>query len=270
MATSDQVCSCSGLSAGYGEEPVLRDVTLSVRRGEIVTILGGSGSGKSTLLRTLAGLLEPLAGSVRLLGQDPYALDRERRRDLNRRVGVLYQSDALFGSMSVFDNVALPLQELTNLPRSVIERLVRARLALVDVLSVERSFPDRISGGQSKRAALARATILDPWVLLCDEPTSALDPVAGAQVDRLLLRLRAALGMAIVAVTHDVESVRTIADRAVVVGDGRVRAIATVPELELSADPEIRAFFGRGRSRSPTFGEGTWQHEARHSSSASS
>lgn len=243
MASSELI-SCHDLSCGYAQQPVVSGVQLTVRAGQIMTILGGSGSGKSTLLKTLAGLIPPVAGAVRLLGQDPFALESSQLRQLHQRIGMLYQSDALLGSMTVLENVTLPLRELTDLPPAVIELAGRARLSLVDVLDIQDRSVSEISGGQSKRAALARATILDPAVLFCDEPTSALDPLAAAQVDAILLRLRDAFRMSIVAVTHDAASVRSISDLVVALGDGTVRAVGTVNEIER----EVPSFFERGRS----------------------
>lgn len=240
---SDELLCCRDLSCGYEGHVVVRGVDLSVRKGEIMTILGGSGSGKSTLLKTLAGLIPPLGGVVRLLGREPFALESAERRKLHQSIGMLYQSDALLGSMTVLENVTLPLRELTDLPKAVVELAGRARLALVDVLDIQGRSPGQISGGQSKRAALARATILDPTLLFCDEPTSALDPLAAAQVDAILLRLRDAFRMGIVAVTHDPASVRSISDLVVALGDGGVRAVGTVSEIER----EVPSFFGRGR-----------------------
>lgn len=242
MASSELI-SCHELSCGYDGDPVVSGVELTVRAGQIMTILGGSGSGKSTLLKTLAALIPPVAGSVRLLGQDPFALESHQLRQLHQRIGMLYQSDALLGSMTVLENVTLPLRELTDLPPSVIERAGRARLALVDVLDIQDRSVSEISGGQSKRAALARATILDPAVLFCDEPTSALDPLAAAQVDGILLRLRDAFRMSIVAVTHDPASVRSISDFVVALGEGTVRAVGSVDEIER----EVPSFFERRR-----------------------
>lgn len=266
---SREVVRCRDLVCGYGGNVTVRDVNLVVNAGEVVTVIGGSGSGKSTLLKTLIGLLPPLAGSVDLLGRDLRELDRSQRRTLGRRVGMLYQEDALFGSMSVLDNVCLPLSELTDLPPNAIELAARSRLALVDVLAIERSLPSQISGGQSKRAALARATILDPELLFCDEPTSGLDPVAAAQVDALLLRFRDVLGMAVIAVTHDVIGVQSIADRAIVLGAGGIVAQGTVAELEASERPQVKAFFQRARPERAARERSMepWQTDSRSSSS---
>lgn len=231
------------LNVGYDHAVTVRDVDLTVTAGQIVTILGGSGSGKSTLLKTLAGSLRPLGGEVRLLGHSLFDIDERELRALHRRTGMLYQSDALLGSLTVLDNVALPLRELTPLPRTVIERLARARLDLVGVLEIENRLPSEISGGQSKRAALARATILDPLILFCDEPTSALDPISAAQVDAVLLKLRDTFQMGIVAVTHDPASVRAIADYSLVLAEGEVCAAGTTRQIERA----VPRFFQRAQ-----------------------
>lgn len=244
MAT-EPIVSCRRLTCGYGGRAVVRDVDLTVERGQILMILGGSGSGKSTLLKTLAGTLPPLSGEVRLLGEDPYALEPEQRRLLHRRAGMLYQNDALFASMSVLDNVCIPPLELTELPKEVIALLARSRLALLGVLDIEHQYPAEISGGQSKRVALARATVLDPEVLFCDEPTTGLDPPGAAYIDALLTHFRDVLRMAIVAVTHDVASVRAIADRAIVLVRGRIAAEGTFQDLENNPDPSVQALLHR-------------------------
>jgi phospholipid/cholesterol/gamma-HCH transport system ATP-binding protein len=245
-ADSSELLECRDLVCGYGpREPVLEDVQLVVRPAEILTILGGSGSGKSTLLRTLAGLQTPLGGSVRLLGKDPYALDIDERKSVMRRTGMLFQHDALFGSLSVLDNIALPVLELTRLPEPLAHEMSRAKLALVDLSEFERRLPSELSGGQRKRVALARAAVLDPVVLFVDEPTSGLDPATASRIDETLLRFRDVLRVAIVAVTHDVEGVRAIADRAVVVAGSGICAEGTIEELSRSEEPAVYDFFHR-------------------------
>ncbi|HMG53664.1 MAG TPA: ATP-binding cassette domain-containing protein [Kofleriaceae bacterium] len=239
------VVACRGLSVGFGQTPVLVDIDLAVERGTIVALLGGSGCGKSTLLRALTGLQPPLAGEVRLLGDDLYALDADGRRGLLRRTGMAFQQDALFGSMSVLDNVAMPVRELTRLPEIVIREMARIKLALVGLAGFEHRSPNSLSGGQRKRAALARASILDPEVVFCDEPSAGLDPVVAAGIDDTLKRFRDALGVTIVIVTHELESIRAIADRAIMLGGGRVIAAGTVAELEQSDDQDVYNFFHR-------------------------
>ena len=240
----DSMLLCRKLTVGYAEDqPVLSDIELEVRRGEIVALLGGSGSGKSTLLRTITGLQPPLAGGVNLLGQDIYELDDEARRALLRRTGMAFQQDALFGALTIQDNVALPLRELTKLPEPIICEMARMRLALVGLAGFERRQPAALSGGQRKRAALARASILDPEIIFCDEPSAGLDPVVAAELDDTLLRFRDVLGITIVIVSHELESIRALADRAIMFGHGKMLASGTLSELEHSQNEEVYHYF---------------------------
>jgi phospholipid/cholesterol/gamma-HCH transport system ATP-binding protein len=235
---------CRDLSVGY-DHAILEHVDLAIRRGEIVALLGGSGCGKSTLLRTIIGLLPPLAGEVIVLGESLYDLPPDERNRVLRRTGTAFQQDALFGSMTIEDNVALPLRELTKLPGAVINEMVRMRLALVGLSGMEHRMPTATSGGQRKRAALARASILDPELVFCDEPSAGLDPVVAAGIDDTLLRFRSVLGITLAVVTHELESIRTIADRAVLFAHGGICAEGTIEELSRSRDPEVFGFFHR-------------------------
>ena len=234
--------ACRGLAVGY-DAPILRDVELAVEPGEIVALLGGSGSGKSTLLRTVCGLVPPLAGEVRLFDEPLYALAADARDLLLQRIGVAFQQDALFSSMSIEDNVALPLRELTKLPAAVIREMVHMRLELVGIAELARRMPAHVSGGQRKRAVLARASILDPEIIFADEPTAGLDPVVAAEIDRTLVAFRDALGSSIIVVSHELESIRATADRAVMLGDGHIVAAGTVDELQRSRDATVFQFF---------------------------
>ena len=247
----DAIITCRNVDVGYGSAPVLRHVDLTIARGEVTTIVGGSGSGKSTLLKAMVGLLPPLAGGVRLFGRDLYATGLDERASLLRRIGMLFQQGALFGSLTVLDNVMLPLRELTKLPDPVMIEMALAKLSLVEVSGLSERLPAEISGGQRKRVALARAAVLDPEVIFCDEPTSGLDPIVAASIDRTLLQLRNTLGITIVAVTHDVPSVRHIADRCVMLGRGGVLAQGAVDDLERNPDPIVRAFFARETAHEP-------------------
>jgi phospholipid/cholesterol/gamma-HCH transport system ATP-binding protein len=238
------ILECRDLSVGY-DRPVLEHIDLSIGRGEIVALLGGSGCGKSTLLRTIVGLLPPLAGEVIVFGESMYTLPRDERDRLLRRTGTAFQQDALFGSMTLEDNIALPLRELTRLPSAVVREMVRMRLSLVGLAGCERRMPNQMSGGQRKRAALARASILDPELVFCDEPSAGLDPVVAAGMDETLLKFRAALGITLAVVTHELESIRTIADRAIMFADGGIRARGTIEELSRSPDPDVFGFFHR-------------------------
>jgi phospholipid/cholesterol/gamma-HCH transport system ATP-binding protein len=232
------------VSVGY-ERPVLSHVDLVVERGEIVALLGGSGSGKSTLLRAITGLLPPQGGEVMLFGQSLYELAGDARDALLRRAGVAFQEDALFSSMSVGGNVLLPLHELTDLPGPLADEMMRNRLTMVGLGGLEDRAPSSLSGGQRKRAALARATILDPELVFCDEPSAGLDPVVAAGVDETLLRLRDTLGVTLVVVTHELESIHAIADRAIMLARGGIVAAGTVDELSHSDDGDVYDFFHR-------------------------
>ena len=243
----ERLVECRDLSCGYGpEHPVLDHVDLVVERGEILTILGGSGSGKSTLLRTMAGLLPPLAGQVLLFGSDLYARSFEQRAALLRSTGMLFQREALFGSLSVLENVMFPVQELTSVVDPVARELARAKLAQLGVDELAARSPDQISGGQRKRVALARALIRDPKLVFCDEPTAGLDPATAALIDQKLLFIRNAFAIAVIAVTHDIASVQKIADHVIVLARGGVRVAGSVAVVEASSDPEVYALFHRG------------------------
>jgi phospholipid/cholesterol/gamma-HCH transport system ATP-binding protein len=235
---------CRGIAVGYGA-PVLEGVDLRVQTGEILALLGGSGSGKSTLLRSFAGLLPPRAGELRLFGEPLYELPEEARQRLLHRTGTAFQQDALFSAMTVEENVALPLRELTELPGAVIREMVAMRLEAVGVPELARRAPENLSGGQRKRVALARASILDPELIFIDEPSAGLDPIAAAAIDETMISLRDALGITLVVVTHELESIRTIADRAVMVGRGGVIAEGTIDELSQSRDDTVFNFFHR-------------------------
>ena len=240
---SEPLLECRDLACGYDTKPVLEHVDLTIGRNEIVALLGGSGCGKSTLMRTISGLKPPLAGEVLLFGEPLYGQSELSRNLLLRRIGVAFQQDALFSSMSIEANVALPLRELTRLPERVIQEMVKMRLMLVGLEGLDHRLPGHLSGGQRKRAALARASILDPELIFCDEPTAGLDPVVAAGIDETLLKFRDVLGTTIVVVSHELESIRATANRAVMFAGGTIAAAGTVDELANSNDQEIHNFF---------------------------
>lgn len=243
---SEPVITCKDLVCGYGEDAViLRDVNLEIHRGEILALLGGSGCGKSTLLKTMVGLLPPISGEIRLLGHDVYALSSTERRKVLKRTGMLFQYGALFGSMTNMDNIALPLRQHTNLPEPVIQEAVRQRLGLVGIKGLEHRLPADVSGGQRKRVALARASILDPEIVFCDEPSAGLDPIVAAGLDQTLRRFQRLFGMSMIIVTHELESIKILADRVVMLADGVVQAVGTVDELSESPIEAVYNFFHR-------------------------
>jgi len=244
----------SELTAGYGAQIVLRDVSFRVRRGEIFAILGGSGSGKTTLLRHLIGKQGPLSGAVEVLGTDVNQANEGTLQRLRRRFGILYQTGALFGGLTVAENVALPLQEFTDLSEDAIRAVVAFKLHLVGLDGAGPLYPAELSGGMRKRAGLARALAMDPELLFFDEPSSGLDPVLAAGLDRLILRLREILRTTMVVVTHDLDSVLAIADRAILLDANQAGIIAEGDPRELAAGdgrPEVHKFFSRCGLRSP-------------------
>jgi phospholipid/cholesterol/gamma-HCH transport system ATP-binding protein len=251
---NDVALEVRDLAAGYGDRLILDGVDLTVRRGEVRVILGGSGCGKSTLMKSCIGLLEPRRGSVKLLGEELSTLEGADRSALLSRMGVLFQYGALLGSITIGENVALPLREHTDLPEDVIAEMVRLKLAQVELSHAEHLLSSELSGGMRKRAALARGMALDPELLFCDEPSAGLDPLTSAELDELILRLRDRFGMAIVVVTHELMSIERIADRAVMLSQGRVLADGTLDEVKATDHPEVRAFFDRvaaGEMRGP-------------------
>jgi len=233
---------CVDVSVGF-ERPVLEHVNFEIGHGEIVALLGGSGCGKTTLLRTLGGLVPPISGDVFLFGESIYELSSEQRDQMRKRLGIAFQQDALFSSMTIEENVALPLIELTQLPPDLVREMVRMRLTLVGIEGLARRQPANVSGGQRKRAALARASILDPEIIFCDEPTAGLDPVVAAEIDATLVRFRNVLGSTIIVVSHELESIRATADRAIMLAHGRVAATGTIDELMRSHDRTVYEFF---------------------------
>ena len=247
---NDIVLETEGLDAGYGGRAVQRGLDLRIRRGEIVVLLGGSGCGKSTVLRTLVGLVPPLAGRVKIMGEvfAEAGVERDENPALLRRLGVMFQNGALFGSKTLLENCALPQETLTDRPPDVIESVSREKLASVGLGEFADFYPSEISGGMQKRAAIARALVLDPALLFLDEPSAGLDPVTSAELDALILRIRETLGTTIVFVSHELASIYAIADRAVFL-DRRTRSVLDTgtPAFlrDNSAHPAVRAFFNR-------------------------
>lgn len=238
----ETVYEVRGLTKSYGGRKVLDGVDFDVRRGECLVVLGRSGSGKSVTLRQLNGLEKPDAGSVLFEGTDISALEERDLYPMRRRVAMLFQSGALFDSMSIFDNVAFPLREHTRLPATDIAEKVREKLALVHLPEVGGRMPSELSGGMRKRAALARALALDPQVILYDEPTTGLDPTTSATIGRLIHDIEANLGVTSVAITHDVALGRRIGDRVAFLSGGHFRFLGNWEEADRCDDPQLAAF----------------------------
>jgi phospholipid/cholesterol/gamma-HCH transport system ATP-binding protein len=242
---SDAMISLRNLRVSYGEREILHGISFDVMRGETLVILGGSGSGKSTLLRTLVGLESPTSGEIWIKGKNIAAISAEEMDEIRKKVGMSFQGGALFGSMSVGENVALPLREHTKLEDSTIEIILRLKLDQVGLAGFENYMPSQLSGGMKKRAAVARAMAMDPEILFFDEPSAGLDPIIAAGVDQLILDLKKAFHMTIVVVTHELASAFLIADRMVLIDKGNVVAIGTTPEMRSSTHPRVRQFLDR-------------------------
>jgi phospholipid/cholesterol/gamma-HCH transport system ATP-binding protein len=233
------------LRVNYGAREILHGINFEVPAGETLVILGGSGSGKSTLLRTLVGLENPSGGEIWMRGKNFAAMSEEDRDELRKKIGMSFQGGALFGSMTVGENVALPLHEHTELDESTIEIMVRLKLDQVGLSGFESYMPAQLSGGMKKRAAIARALAMDPEILFFDEPSAGLDPIIAAGIDDLILKLKKAFRITIVVVTHELASAFLIADRMILLDKGVIVANGTTKELQVSTQPRVRQFLDR-------------------------
>jgi phospholipid/cholesterol/gamma-HCH transport system ATP-binding protein len=236
------------LVARYGDKLILNDVSCAVQRGEVFAIVGGSGCGKTTLLRHMIGLLRPADGRVLIEGDDITHADEEQLRRIQQRFGVSFQAGALFGSLTLGQNIALPLEEYTPLPAEMITLLVRMKLAMVRLDGFEEFMVSELSGGMKKRAALARALALDPRILFFDEPSAGLDPITSVELDELIVQVNKSLGTTIVVVSHELPSIFTIADRCIMLDPATKSIIAEGPPRALrdeSTNPRVHAFFNR-------------------------
>ena len=242
---AEPLISLRSLRVGYGEREILHGVDLDIMRGETLVVLGSSGSGKSTLLRTLVGLEKPSSGEIWLEKRNIATFSPAEMDEFRKKIGMSFQGGALFGSMTIGENVALPLREHTRLESSTIEIMVRLKLDQVGLTGFENYMPSQLSGGMKKRAAVARALAMDPQILFFDEPSAGLDPIIAAGVDELILELKRAFHMTIVVVTHELASAFLIADRMVLIDKGTVIAVGTNDEMRSNAHPRVRQFLDR-------------------------
>jgi len=242
---SPTVIEVRDLVTHYGSRQILNSVNVDIVEGEIMVIMGGSGSGKSTFLRHLMALQRPTSGTIKILDNDVWKLSQKALFNLRKKLGVTFQGGALFSSMTVGENIMLPLYEHTKLDRKTMEIMARMKLEVVDLAGFEDLMPSELSGGMVKRAAVARAIVMDPRILFFDEPSAGLDPVVSSQLDDMILRLRDAMGMTICVVTHELESAFKIADRVTVLDKGDVLFVGTVAELKSHPSERIQNLLNR-------------------------
>jgi len=239
---SDEVIRVENLRQSRGDTLVLDGVSFVVNRGERLVIMGGSGCGKSTLLHAMVGATKVDSGAIYLFGRNIVGLPDEEMDEIRRRFGILFQSGALFGSMTVGENIALPIREHSNLPDSVIEIMIKMKLLLVNLSGYENQMPENLSGGQAKRIGLARAMALEPELLFYDEPTSGLDPISAADIDDLVVRMSQNMHITTVVVTHDVNSAFKIADKIIILHDKRIVESGTPEQIRNSRHPYVQRF----------------------------
>jgi len=249
-APDDIVLRARGVTVGFGHKLILENLDLDVRRREILGFVGASGAGKSVLLRTVLGLNRKQAGTIELFGVDVDQADEEERMRLDMRVGVLFQQGALFSSLTVLENIQVPMREYLDLSRALMDELAMLKIELVGLpADAAVKFPSELSGGMIKRAALARALALDPEIVFLDEPTSGLDPIGAAEFDELVAKLRDTMGLTVYMVTHDLDSLFSVCDRVAVLGNRKVLVEGSIRDMLASEEPWVKAYFRGKRAR---------------------
>jgi len=262
MTERETVIEVRGLRNQFGSQVVHDNLNLDVYKGEILGVVGGSGSGKSVLLRSIVGLNRPTAGSVKVFGQEVTRLSEAQRSAIEQRCGVLFQNGALFSSLTVAENVMVPLREHHHLPMDLMQRLAALKIALAGLpAEAGAKYPSELSGGMVKRAALSRSLALDPEILFLDEPTAGLDPIGAAAFDQLILTLRESLGLTVFLITHDLDTLYTICDRVAVIAKKRVLIADTLDKVERFEDPWVQEYFQGPRGRAA-------EHAAEHAAHA--
>ena len=242
--------SVRDLSVGFGRKKVLDGLSLDVRRGEILGLVGASGGGKSVLLRTIIGLIPPREGRIAIMGAETDYGDTTAMEDIGRHWGILFQQGALFSSLTVQQNVQFPMRENLEISQTLLDELATAKLEMVGLSPDDgNKFPSELSGGMTKRAALARALALDPEIVFLDEPTSGLDPISASDFDALISTLQQTLGLTVFMVTHDLDSLNTVCDRVAALSDGKIVEVGSIEQLVSSQDPWVRSYFHNARAR---------------------
>ena len=252
MMNEELMIEVNNLRSCFGSTVIHEDLDLSVKRQEVLALVGGSGAGKTTLIRQILTLLQPAAGSIKVFGENIHKCSSKEQLKVKHRWGVMFQQGALFSALTVLENTCFPLQEFTHLSDAVIEELAMLKISMAKFpLEAVNKYPSELSGGMLKRAALARAIVMDPELLFLDEPTSGLDPNSAAALDELILSLKNTLGLTVVVITHDLDSLWKVADRVAFLGEKKVIAVGTMPELLRSTHPLLVDYFQgpRGRRR---------------------
>lgn len=244
---NEPIVEVRDLVAKYGEDTILEDISIDIYPEQVTVIVGCSGCGKTTLIKNVFKLYQPYSGSVRIFGEEITDMDEVEYEQVLKRIGMLFQNGALINSMNLFDNISIPLEQHTNLPLSIIDKIIKVKLNLVNLGDALELNPSELSGGMKKRAALARAIVLDPEILVCDEPSAGLDPLTSASLDELILKLKSLFKMTIIIVSHELASIHRIADRLIFMDNGRVLFTGSLEEAKRSKIPEVETFFRVGK-----------------------
>jgi len=246
MSKLEPIIQVENLIAKYGERTILDDISIDIYRGEVTVILGASGGGKTTFMKNIIRLIEPFSGSVKIFDEEVVAMEEQQFNQILRRIGMLFQNGALLNSIDIYENISIPLEQHTNLPLEIRQKIIRKKLSLVNLSHAIHLLPSELSGGMKKRAALARAIALDPEILFFDEPSAGLDPITSANLDELIIDLKQKLNITLIIVTHELASIYRIADRVIFLDKGKVVFHGCLDEVKGCGHPVVREFFDVG------------------------